>query len=227
MKMSLVAFLIAASLSSSAVIYAEWPPSPIVDTGQQLSYDAKEPIAAPQAGSRYFGQDGQHQGVQPSYQDNGDGTVTDLVTGLMWSQATDATKVSLDEAEAIAAEMTLGDHDDWRVPNIKELYSLMDFRGVTGIMGRGSMDTVPATSVPYINTDFFEFRYGDVANGERFIDAQWLSTTYSVSPVMHGDRGLFGVNFADGRIKCYGLKNPRGKEKRFYARYVRGRFELR
>lgn len=223
MKMPSIISLLAISLVASAVVRAEWPPSPVVDTGQQLCYDIKKPIKAPSESSRYFGQDGQYQGVQPSYEDNGDGTVTDLVTGLVWSQATAAEKVTLEEAEAIAEEMTLGGHDDWRVPNIKELYSLMDFRGVTGLMGPGSMDKVPATSVPYINTDYFEFRYGDVASGERFIDAQWLSTTFSVSPIMHGTRGLFGVNFADGRIKCYGLENPRRGEKKFYARYVRGR----
>tara|TARA_B100000614_G_scaffold258433_1_gene280564 strand:- start:1039 stop:1452 length:414 start_codon:yes stop_codon:yes gene_type:complete len=35
---------------------------------------------------------------------------------------------------------------------------------------------------------------------------------------------LFGVNFADGRIKCYPLNDPRrGSAKKFYVRYVRGR----
>ena len=34
---------------------------------------------------------------------------------------------------------------------------------------------------------------------------------------------MFGVNFADGRIKGYGLRDPRGRgEKTFYVLYVRG-----
>ena len=40
---------------------------------------------------------------------------------------------------------------------------------------------------------------------------------------MNGDETAFGVNFADGRIKGYGLNDPRsGGEKEFYVIYVRG-----
>ena len=41
---------------------------------------------------------------------------------------------------------------------------------------------------------------------------------------MHGAETLFGVNFADGRIKGYGYRHPRrpGREKKFYVRFVRG-----
>ena len=55
------------------------------------------------------------------------------------------------------------------------------------------------------------------------MDAQWLSKTKYVSTTMRGDKTLFGVNFADGRIKGYGYQRPRSsREKKFYARYVRG-----
>lgn len=212
-----------ALLSLTTSLCAQWPPAPVVDTGQVLCFDDLEPIRAPQPGRKYFGQDAQYQGVQASYADNKDGTITDNRTGLMWSQACAAQKVTLAQATDTASQMTLGGHSDWRVPTIKELYSLIDFRGVTGIAGR-SMNSVPDTAIPYINTDYFEFRYGDVENDERFIDGQWLTQTLNVSPVMHGQNGLFGVNFADGRIKCYpnGV-DRRGIEKTFYVRYVRGR----
>ncbi len=210
-------------LSLAAPLTAAWPPAPVVDTGQVRCYDSLEPFHAPKLGRNYFGQDAQYQGVQPNYTDNQNGTITDNRTGLMWSQACDAQKVTLAQATEMASSMTLGGHDDWRVPTIKELYSLIDFRGVTGIAGR-DMTQVPSTAIPYINTDYFGFRYGDVANGERYIDAQWLTQTINVSPIMNGQEGLFGVNFADGRIKCYpnGI-DRRGTEKTFYARYVRGR----
>lgn len=194
---------------------------PLVDTSQDHCYGATEEIAAPRIGKAYFGQDAQYVSAQPAYRDNGDGTVTDLNTGLMWSQAVDADKVSLDEAETLAARMKLAGYTDWRVPTIKELYSLMDFRGATG-MARPESKTVPADAVPYINTDYFDFLYGDTAHGERYIDAQWLSSTRYVSTTMGGLDTLFGVNFADGRIKGYGYAMPGGREKKFYVRYVRG-----
>ncbi len=193
------------------------PPCPIVDTGQDQCYDNWRAIHCPRPGEPFYGQDAQVRGNQPAYQDNGDGTVRDLVTGLMWSKAVDQRKVSLEEAQEIAAQMTLGGYTDWRVPNIKELYSLIDFRGQMG-PGQGAFG-----AVPYINTDYFDFSYGDTSAGERMIDAQWLTSTQYTSTTMNGASTLFGVNFADGRIKGYGYKHPRRpREKKFFARYVRG-----
>ena len=48
-----------------------------------------------------------------------------------------------------------------------------------------------------------------------------IATAY-VSTTMHGDPTVFGVNFADGRIKGYGLSMPGRGEKKFYVLYVRG-----
>jgi hypothetical protein len=90
----------------------------------------------------------------------------------------------------------------------------MDFDGWTGFDAESSR--------PYIDTEYFAFAYGQTANGERFIDAQYCSATEYVSTTMHGDHTVFGVNFADGRIKGYGTTMPDGSEKYFYVRYVRG-----
>jgi hypothetical protein len=56
---------------------------PVVGTGQNQCYDNSHAIAAPQPGQPFYGQDAQHPGNPPAYRDNGDGTVSDLVTGLM------------------------------------------------------------------------------------------------------------------------------------------------
>ncbi len=195
----------------------------IVDTGQSETYSATSKIAAPSDQDPFFGQDAQYSGNQPTYSDNGDGTVSDQVTGLMWSKAVDLEKVSLAEAMVIADTMTLGGYSDWRVPAIKELYSLILF---SGYIGSGmDMYTVPADAIPYIDTTCFDFSYGNVTNQlERYIDAQWLSSTVYTSTTMRGDSTLFGVNFADGRIKGYGYSNPRNplREKKFFVRFVRG-----
>ena len=82
---------------------------PVVDTGQLGSYDERGDMVAPKRGDAFYGQDGQYAGAQPSYKDNGDGTVSDLVTGLMWTQDP-GEKMTLSEAsenaKKIAANVT-------------------------------------------------------------------------------------------------------------------------
>lgn len=198
--------------------------SVIVDTGQDKCYDNTKEISFPKSSQPFFGQDAEFTGNTPVFKDNQDGTISDLNTGLMWSKAVENQKSSLEDAEKAAKQMTLGGYKDWRVPNIKELYSLIDFRGYTGFGDTPHGSEIPTNAIPFINTDYFDFRYGNIADGERYIDAQWLSSTKYVSATMNGDTTLFGVNFADGRIKGYGYSNPRrqSREKKFYVRYVRG-----
>lgn len=180
----------------------------VVDTGQAKCYDTAKEIPCPKFGQPFYGQDAQYRGLQPAYRDNGDGTVTDLNTGLMW-QKTPHLERRLTYREALegAKTLTLGGYSDWRLPTIKELYSLIDFNG-------NSRNRPP---VPYIDTRFFDFRFGDVSRGERLIDAQYWSSTEYVGLTMHGNATVFGVNFADGRIKGY----PRDFARHF-VRYVRG-----
>jgi hypothetical protein len=185
----------------------------VVDTGQTKCYSNNTETACSQEGQAFYGQDAQYAGVQPSYVDNGDGTVTDLNTGLMW-QKTPGDKVTYAEAVAGADTFNLAGYNDWRLPTIKELYSLMDFSGSTGMSA--------ATSVPYIDTDYFDFEYGDTSAGERFIDAQYWSSNEYVGTVFGGQTAVFGVNFADGRIKGYGIEHPNGAAMTQFVRYVRG-----
>ena len=60
---------------------------PIVETGQETCYNATAPIACPASGAAFYGQPRQITSTAFSYHDNGDGTVSDLVTGLMWQKA--------------------------------------------------------------------------------------------------------------------------------------------
>ena len=175
--------------SSLLPVGGEAPTSPvsyvIVDTGQVKCYDNRGEIACPQPGGAFYGQDAKYQGNQPAYQDNGDGTVTDLNTGLMWQQDP-GDKATYYEAVANASSLNLAGYDDWRLPTIKELYSLIVFSG-TDPSGAGSTNPVP-----FIDTDYFVFEYGDTSAGERIIDSQFVSSTKYVSTTMGGDETVFG-----------------------------------
>ena len=188
----------------------------IVDTGQEKCYNNSREIPCPQLDEAFYGQDAQCQGIQPAYQDNGDGTVTDLNTGLMW-QETPGDKVTYDEAVAGAEDFNLAGYDDWRLPTIKELYSLMLFSG-TEVNPSG---VEPA--IPFLDTNYFDFEYGDIDAGERIIDAQYWSSTEYVGTTMNNAATVFGVNFADGRIKGYPRDmGPGGVPMTEFVRYVRG-----
>lgn len=205
-------------LAPFSVVHAAEFTYPIVDTGQSACYDNQSVISPPSAGRAFYGQDAQYKGLRPSYTDNGDGTVTDNRTGLMWIRDP-GKKKTYSEAVAGAAACRTGKYDDWRLPAIKELYSLILFTGTDPDL----RDSSTVRLKPFIDTDYFVFQYGKAEDGDRIIDSQFVSATRYVSTTMHGDATVFGVNFADGRIKGYGIKHPRtGNEKTFYVLYVRG-----
>lgn len=60
-----------------------------------------------------------------TYSDNGDGTVTDPTTGLMWMRNYAGT-YTWDQAMALAGTVSFAGHSDWRLPNIRELQSIVD-----------------------------------------------------------------------------------------------------
>ena len=193
-------------------------PYTIVDTGQVRCYNNTHEIAYPKHGQAFFGQDAQYAGHAPHYRDNRDGTVSDLVTGLMWT-ADPGKKVTYAQAVAGAARCRTAGHRDWRLPTIKELYSLILFSG----QDPDPRETNAAKYAPFIDTRFFQFRYGNPADGDRIIDSQFATSTRYVSTTMNCNATMFGVNFADGRIKGYPTGRIPGRgTKTFFALYVRG-----
>jgi len=193
-------------------------PYTIVDTAQIRCYSNNAEIEFPKAGADFLGQDAQYIGNEPAYKDNGDGTITDLNTALMW-QSDPGEKMTFTQAVAGAAKCGVGGYKDWRLPTIKELYSLILFSGTDpDPMSRSS-----SRQQPFIDTKYFKFRYGNPDRGERIIDSQFATCTKYVSTTMRGNETMFGVNFADGRIKGYGMRSPRGDgDKKFHVLYVRG-----
>jgi hypothetical protein len=189
----------------------------VVDTGQVNCYNNRDVIICPLPDEPFFGEDAQFIGIQPSYKDNGDGTITDLNTGLMW-QKTPGAKVTYPQAVSDAGSLNLAGYNDWRLPSIKELYSLILFSG-TDPSGPDNI----ANPVPFIDTKYFDFEYGNTTAGERIIDAQYWSGTEYRGTTMGGNATVFGVNFADGRIKGYPRDiGPGGRPMTEFVRYVRG-----
>ena len=205
---------------------------PIVDSGQTKCYDATAEIAAPAASAAFYGQDAQFAGHSPAYTLASDGkTVLDTVTGLRWMRGpntTLATPTSADKKTWTGAQgwvttlnaLAYGGYTDWRLPSIKELYSLMDFRGTDPSSYTGT-DTSVLT--PFIDKTAFNFAYGQTSLGERLIDSQYASSNlFILNPAETGYSKLFGLNLADGRIKGYDLIMPGGAEKTFFVQLVRG-----
>ena len=62
-----------------------------------------------------------------NYIDNGDGTITDLATGLMWQQGDSEKGMDWQDSLAYAENLELANYDDWRLPNAKELQSIIDY----------------------------------------------------------------------------------------------------
>lgn len=85
------------------------------------------------------GQDGELQkGVDRFYVDNGDGTITDTRTGLMWEKLSDDGTIHDKDWEYPWTEALWGKiaqlnqarfagYDDWRLPNVNELLTLLNY----------------------------------------------------------------------------------------------------
>ncbi|MGD2176182.1 MAG: DUF1566 domain-containing protein [Anaerolineae bacterium] len=157
---------------------------PVVDTGQELCYDdSGGAIDCPAAGEAFYGQDAQYDGVQPSYTDNGDGTVADNVTHLMWQQTPPTTRVNWSDATSYCSSLTLGGHTDWRLPDAKALFSISDF----------------SSGWPYLNTDYFDLSGQDVSKDEQY----WSSNYYLAAATPAMSDTAFGINHGTGHIKAY------------------------
>jgi len=189
---------------------------PIVDTDLETFYTNLAITSAPSENDAFYGQDANYTGNNPSYTNNNDGTITDNVTGLMWEQDM-GEKHTFEEAFDKAAESSLGGHSDWRVPTIKELYSLIQFTGM--VKGEQAIDL-------FIDVDYFNQPLGNTSIGEHEIDAQTWSSTEYVGLTMISDETVFGVNFVDGRIKGYPkYKKNNGSANTMYFRMVRGNID--
>lgn len=174
----------------------------IVQTGQANCYNAVGTvISAPASGESFYGQDAQFISNQFSLTKNGNGTVSDLNTGLMWQQIPSSSDYTWQEAVDYCNNLQLGGYSDWRMPSAKELFSISNF----------------GTGWPYLNTTIFHLASGLVTKDEQY----WTSNYYVGVTVEGGSNAAFGVNHVTGHIKAYAA-NSGGPVGGKYVRAVRG-----
>lgn len=129
--------------------YGEIRHSGLLKTGQTTNY--------------YAGDDGAYQtGKEFIYTDHGNGTVTDNITGLMWPKDSsgpgcwNGQTATWTEAIDYCEALDFAGYTDWRLPNIRELVSLINY-GLVGpaIDGSVFINTPPGayycTSTPCDN----------------------------------------------------------------------------
>lgn len=160
---------------------------PIVDTKQGTCYNNGAMIECPAEDENFYGQDAQYTGNEPSYTDNGDGTITDNVTGLVWTQELSDYPMEWSEASGYCESLTTGDISDWRLPSLKELWSIRDF----------------STGWPWVDTDYFHL-VGDGSDpGQHH---SWSSNLYLIESEYQNEQVVgdpaWIVNDWTGHIKA-------------------------
>lgn len=86
----------------------------LIATRQVTLYDADGNILTDLSeGDDFYGQDATYlKGAEMSYTDNGDETVTDNNTGLMWQQIPTSETLTWDEAEEYCEDLELAGYSD-------------------------------------------------------------------------------------------------------------------
>ena len=196
-------------------------------TGQTLCYDTSDTLIT----CLGTGQDGElKNGVawpSPRFADNGDQSITDNLTGLVWTKDaklnpfvdsagipmnyTGATwQQALDYIKKLNTENYLG-HNDWRLPNVNELASLvnngqsdqsawLNGQGFTSVQpGAYVSATSSATSYSTSSACYVSMNVGGVRNYSKG------SSIYYVWPVRSGQSGAFDSLTLPktGQTTCY------------------------
>ncbi len=176
---------------------------PIIESGVELCYNFVGQISCPSPQDILFGQDGNYTGLPFDFKVQDDGTVIDANTGLIWQQAQNNTRATLQEARHACSDLVLAGKDDWRLPTIQELFSIADMSGSTGTRF-------------FLDIATFDIRYAQP--DEQFPDGQKYDEsgqTWSSSPGING-QGAYIFNFFNGELRTY------SEDEAFFFRCVRG-----
>lgn len=136
--MNKIAFLLLSTISLAQSVTKSILLLP--DTGQTTSYTTT------------FGEDHDYSINVPSFTNNGNGTITDNVTNLMWQQ-TDGGEMTIENAITYCNSLSLGGYSGWRLPTPMEAMSILNLQ-----KNNPSMDIVyfPSTGAEYWWTNTFQ-----------------------------------------------------------------------
>lgn len=148
-------------------------PAPVSKTGQTTTYVP--------------GDDGEHERgatwPDPRFTDHEDGTVTDELTGLMWTKAANNYGPRIwNEALADCTGASVGDYTDWYLPNVRELQSLINYGQYNPALPAGH----PFTGV---QSDY----YWTSTTYARYITLAWSVSFYEGQVYTLGKDGAFYV----------------------------------
>jgi hypothetical protein len=152
--------------------------APVPKTGQTTSYGTKDDGAL-------------HKGVvwpTPRFTDNGNGTVTDNLTGLIWLKNAnafglknwlDALSIANGLHSGSFLELTDGSQaGDWRLPNLRELHSLVDY-GHSGL-------ALPVPN-PFTGVEWTSPYWSSTSENSNFTDSAWF-VSFDLGVVMSDDK---------------------------------------
>ena len=123
-------FIIFAFVSGTAFAAERWTDSGSLFSRTLLELDSSEMPASVQVvaylakAEQSGGNDPQAPGSAEGFVDNGDGSITDTRTGLVWLKDAGMKAVSREKAEEYCASLRVGGYAGWRLPTEKELGSM-------------------------------------------------------------------------------------------------------
>jgi hypothetical protein len=121
------------------------------------------------------------------FSDSRNGTITDSATGLTWMQSDSGAGMNWESALSYCENLDLAGAADWRLPNVKELQSIVDYTRSPDTTQSAAID--PLFSVTAITNEA----------GETDYPFYWSSTTHADA----GGQGVFASYVSFGRAEGY------------------------
>ncbi|NEX16040.1 MAG: hypothetical protein C1943_05245 [Halochromatium sp.] len=162
-----------------------------------------------------------------SFVDHDDGTVSDLNTGLMWTKCSlgqsgpecgtgDPSLLTWQAAQEQAALATSNGHEDWRVPSIKELTSLVDYDAYWPAIDTQIFPQTPTIGRHWSSTSYVAnpesawrvyFAYGFNGGESKGFQNLVRLVRAGQTPLLNGEP-LAGLSDVQGHFRLYTIAVP-------------------